>query len=85
MRALILVIVSITSACTSESPIEGFCKRAQDCNILQTSVDECIDNLDHDRDQLSSADQGELDLSVQECLDHPSCDGFATCVTNLGN
>jgi hypothetical protein len=85
MRALILVIVSITSACATESPIEEFCKRAQDCNILETSVDECIDNLERQRDDLSSAQQGEIDLSVKQCLDHPSCDGFATCVSNLGN
>ena len=85
MRALILVIVSITSACTHESPIEEFCNRAQDCNLLNTSVTECIDGLEHQRDQLSTAAQGELDLSVQMCLDHPSCDGFATCVANLGS
>jgi hypothetical protein len=82
MRALIFII-SISSACAPDSPIDEFCKRAQDCNLLQTSVDECIDGLNHQREALSEAEQGEVDLSVQMCLDHPSCDGFATCVANL--
>jgi hypothetical protein len=84
MRILFLVVISIGSGCGQGTPIEQFCRRAQDCNLLSTSVDECIDSLDQSRAQLTSADQGELDLSLQDCLDHPSCDGFHTCIQNLG-
>jgi hypothetical protein len=79
MRTTILFIVSILAACT-DSKMKQFCERADECNALNTSVQECVDNLESQRDQLTPSSQGELDLQVQMCLDHPSCDGFRSCV-----
>lgn len=76
---IILFVVAITSACT-DSELQQFCERAQDCNYLSGSVEECIENLEAQRDRLPPSDRGELDLAVQDCLDHPSCNGFRSCV-----
>lgn len=76
--------VTIISACT-DSELQQFCERADECNYLGTSVDECIDNLEAQRDRLPPSDRGELDLAVQDCLDHPSCNGFRSCVAEWGD
>ncbi len=81
----VLIVVGLIAGCTTESPTEQFCKRADSCNLLTTSVDECTQDLDSEIAQLPQSKQQELEYDVQQCLDHPSCDGFAQCVQNLGS
>ncbi len=85
MRTLILFIVSITSAACTDSTMQQFCARADDCNYLSTSVEECTQDLESKRGMLTPSEQGEFDLQVQQCLDHPSCAGFRDCVDAWGN
>lgn len=85
MRTLIVLVLSITSACTSD-PVADACQRADQCNALNGSVEECTDNFTTALDRLSSSDQDEYRHAIQDCLDHPSCGGFVSCInTVLGN
>jgi hypothetical protein len=83
MRHLVTVLLLSLAACPSPSKTEEFCKRADTCNALVTSVDECVDDLDSYLDQLTPSQRDELLYSVQQCLDRPSCNGFKSCVESL--
>lgn len=81
----VLSLLLFTVACTSSSLTEEYCQRADTCNVLITSVDECVERLDHALDQLPPSDQDEVKYEVQRCLDRPSCNGFASCARSLGD
>jgi hypothetical protein len=80
---LIVLLVSLAAACTSDSTSQQFCDRAQTCNLLSTSVDECTQDLQSEIAQLPESQQQEFDYELEQCLGHPSCDGFAQCVSAL--
>ena len=81
MRLLLTIV--LFSACASPSKTEEFCTRADSCNVLEGSVEECIEDLDAALDRLSPSSRDELLYDVQQCLDRPSCDGFRTCISSL--
>lgn len=83
MRLAFLVSVMVAGGCTSSSLTEEYCERADHCNALVNSVDECIDTIDTALDRLSSSQRDELKHEVRECLDHPSCTGFRDCIADL--
>ncbi len=77
-----IVMIALVG-CDSASKTEEFCNRADSCNLLQGSVEECVDDLDTLLDDLSKSQREELLYQVQMCLDRPSCNGFATCTRDL--
>ena len=82
MRSFLFTVIALT-ACSSSSKTEEFCSRADSCNALVTSVDECVEDLDVLLEDLPSHEADELMYEVQECLDRPSCNGFKTCISDL--
>jgi hypothetical protein len=82
MRTVLITILCTAIGCSS-STTEKFCDRADSCKILATSVDECVDTLDHALDGLSDADREEVEDALEECLDHPSCSGFSACLASF--
>jgi hypothetical protein len=87
MRTLFFIIVtitSVTSGCTSD-PIADACKRADDCNALDGSVDECIENYTAALNTYPPSQQDEYRHELDACLDHPSCGAFVDCVNSLGD
>ena len=82
MRSIAFVLVTLV-ACDSSSKTEEFCRRADSCNILNGSVDECIEELDVLLEDLPPSQRDELMYDVQLCLDRPSCGGFSSCVDDL--
>ena len=78
-----LIIIVMLAACDSASKTDEFCSRADSCNILQNSVEECVEDLDALLDDLPASDREEVLYEVQECLDRPSCSGFRSCVEDL--
>ncbi len=83
MRTLIFIILTVTS-CTSD-PIADACKRADDCNALNGSIQECTDNYESALNQLPQSQQDEFRHEINDCLDHPSCSAFVSCVNALVN
>lgn len=83
MTKLIMIASLLFAACGSASKTEEFCERADSCNILGGSVEECVEELDNALDDLTSSQREEVMFEVQKCLDRPSCDGFASCTRNL--
>jgi len=83
-RMMVVVVVAmVAGGCTSSSLTEEFCNRADACNALVNSVDECIEDIDSALDKLPSSQRDELKHEVKMCLDHPSCSGFRTCIADL--
>lgn len=83
MRLVLGIALFSLAACTSPSKTEEFCTRADSCNLLEGSVEECIEDLDSVLDQLPPSQRDELLYDVQSCLDRPSCDGFGGCINSL--
>jgi hypothetical protein len=85
MRTIIVILLAgaLAGCPSSASKTEEFCERADSCNILKGSVEECVDELDTVLDDLSDAQRDELMYDVQQCLDRPSCGGFSSCVEDL--
>ena len=85
MRTLIFIILTISSACASSDPIEDACKRADDCNALNGSVQECTENYNAALNTYPQTQQDEFRHELEQCLDHPSCGAFVACVNALVN
>ena len=79
----LVIIIALLAGCDSASKTEEFCNRAETCNLLRNSVEECVEDLDAALDDLPESDREELLYEVQECLDRPSCSGFRSCVEAL--
>lgn len=82
-KLIMIALLTLTGCFDSSSKTEEFCKRADSCNILSRSVEECVDELDTALDDLTDAQREELMFDVQQCLDRPSCGGFRSCVEDL--
>ena len=85
MRTVIFFILTITSACAASDPVEEACKRADDCNALNGSVQECTENYNAALNTYPQSQQDEFRHGLQDCLDHPSCSAFVACVNALVN
>jgi hypothetical protein len=83
MRKAIILCFALAGCFDSASKTEEFCDRADSCNLLKGSVEECVEDLDSALEDLPRSKREELLYDVQECLDRPSCNGFATCIGDL--
>jgi hypothetical protein len=81
MRITFAMILLIASSCTSTG--DDFCKRADSCNFLKTSVDECAKTIDSALDDLPDAYREDAESRLQDCIERPSCSDFASCVYSL--
>jgi len=62
---------------------ERLCNRANTCNSLSGSVDECIQKIDAVLNLLPKNLRAEYDLAIEGCLAHPSCDGYQECIDTI--
>lgn len=76
----IFVIILLAAASGCQSTAEKFCERADSCNILVTSVMECVETIDKALDDLTESQREEAELELEQCIDRPSCSGFESCV-----
>jgi len=81
MRTVLITMLLAAVGCSSTA--ERFCDRADSCKILQTSVDQCVHVLENALDQVPASDREEVEHLLEECIDHPSCSGFSTCISSL--
>jgi hypothetical protein len=65
------------------STTDDFCNRADSCNFLATSVDECVNTLDAVLNPLPDADREQVERQLQGCIDLPTCSEFSSCVFAL--
>ena len=98
-RPIALVIFALTTACTesprpSMRPDGGpdptpttvsarVCARLGSCNSLPGSVEECVQETDTGLKSLPENQRKEVELAFEDCLRHPSCDGFAVCLAAI--
>ncbi len=82
MRNLIFLCIAITCACAHD-PIQDACQRADECNALTGSVQECTEDFDSGLNKLPQSDQDEYRQEVTDCLDHASCSAFVTCINDV--
>ena len=80
---LVIILLAAASGCSSPSTVEKFCDRADSCDILLTSVSECVQIFDDVLDDLPDSQRDEAEDLLEECLDHPSCTGFSSCLSSL--
>ena len=80
---LVIMFLAAAGGCSSSSTAEKFCDRADSCDILNTNVNECVRILDDALDGLPDSDREEAENLLEECLDHPSCSGFASCLSSF--
>ena len=79
---IVLAIILLT-ACSSASTGDDFCNRANSCNFLVTSVEECVNSVDTALNGLSDSDREDVESQLQRCIDRPSCSQFASCILGL--
>jgi hypothetical protein len=68
------------SGSDEEGVTTELCNRADSCNSLDGSVEECIQVFDALLNPLPTNLRAESELAFKECLAHPSCDGFQECL-----
>lgn len=62
------------SACsTPPTTVEALCERADECNILDGSVGECVENRDRCVDGLTESQRRDWERMIDDCLDLQSC------------
>lgn len=85
MRTLLAIslVALLASASGCSSTAEDFCDRAHSCDILRTSVGECVRIVNDALDSLPDSQRDEAEGQLEECLDHPSCAGFSSCLSSL--
>lgn len=83
MRISIAFMILVAMGCASSSLSEEYCNRAESCNQLGTSVEECVQDADRALDTLPQNQRDEVEFEFKRCLERPSCDGFIACVDAL--
>lgn len=83
MKKNIVLIAFALGGCPSgdgpSNTVEDLCYRADECNYLNTSVEECISDRQFCLDQLPESYQADWADMIQECLDRQSCDLAFDC------
>ncbi len=84
MAAVGLVAIGV-SGCGSggDDVVTNVCDKAQSCNALTGSLQECKDNLNKVLSNETSAARADTETSAKQCLAFQSCDNFVTCIKAL--
>ena len=95
--SIVLIIFMLCAACTDAAkpsrPDAGSvpkppavsadtCERLDTCNNLKGSAEECIQEIDTTLNMLPKNQRAEVELALQQCVAHPSCDGLLACLEN---
>jgi hypothetical protein len=61
---------------------QDFCARLDECNFIKTgnSVEDCVNDMDHGLEDLSSSEQRDAERIMDDCLSFESCAGFTGCI-----
>ncbi len=93
--SIVLIIFMLCAACTDAAkpsrPDAGSvpkpptvsadtCERLDTCNNLVGSAEECIQEIDTTLNMLPKNQRAEVELALQQCVAHPSCDGLVACL-----
>lgn len=71
------------SGSDGEGVTTELCNRADSCNTLAGSIEECIQLFDAILTPLPTNLRAEYELAIKDCLAHPSCDGFEDCLNTI--
>lgn len=80
----LVTILAAVSCSGFGSTVHDACSRAESCNILTGSVQECSEALDKALEQRTRAEADQLEFEMANCPDNPSCGSFATWFRGLG-
>jgi hypothetical protein len=77
----ILLVLGATGcpAISGSTTAEDLCVRADDCNLLETSVQECIEYMDRCTDDLTPSQRSDWERQIEDCLGYDSCQLMANC------
>lgn len=59
---------------------EALCKRFDTCNVLEDSVDNCIQKLNREISIFTPNERADIERALQGCFVLQSCDIFMACV-----
>lgn len=59
--------------------VDDFCERLDTCNLLDQSVEDCIQQSDKALEELTPNELADFETGMQRCLDFQSCNGFESC------
>jgi hypothetical protein len=71
----------LAAACGSTA--EDICERADSCNALNGSVQECVETIENALDQLTSTQAEQAEFEMNKCLENPACGSFISCFNNI--
>ena len=63
--------------------VDDVCARFDTCNVLDGSVEDCIQRSDKSLGQLTPNQLADFETQTKQCLDFKSCDAFESCVQKL--
>jgi hypothetical protein len=64
------------------STTEALCKRADECNALNGSVQECVEAFDRCTGEMTPSERADWEHAVEECLEYDSCGLAVDCYFN---
>lgn len=83
------VIVALLMGCGADgdeeeilgasSLVNDMCTRLDSCNILDGSVDDCVQESNKDIEDLTPNEVSDLNTEMRECLAFKTCDAFERC------
>lgn len=77
-----LTFAALTAACAEEPGVDAaarFCERADSCNRLNTSADECVAAADRCLQDLTTPQREDWARMVDACLGFSTCDATIDC------
>jgi hypothetical protein len=87
MKTISITFALALAACgvdplDDSSSAEDLCVRADECNALNGSVQECIENFNRCTGQLTSSQRADWERQVDDCLGYESCALAVDCYWN---
>jgi hypothetical protein len=88
MKNISIVIVLALAGCGGEgfggggSPAEDLCVRADECNALDGSVQECIEYFESCTGDMTPSQRADWEHGVEQCLGYNSCQLAVDCYFN---
>jgi len=86
IAALLVLILSTSSACGSDDVVVDACERFDECNALNDglSVNECIETVDRNLSLVTPTQAHDWEGLMRACLDFAGCQPFLNCVSDNG-
>ena len=80
LSALLFAATMTLTACGGEPDITTeTCERLDECNVLSTSVNDCIEEFDLLLRDLTPTEQRDFERLMDDCLEFEGCATFLSC------